>query len=81
MFELRLIGDIDKLDAIAIRCIYFKRETGLYLKHSTFEKMITKFVLNSIFHHVDMSWIFSSNDKNKYEIDKINHKDWLNKGP
>ena len=30
MFELRLIGDKYKLDAIYIRCITCKKETGLY---------------------------------------------------
>ena len=43
--------------------------------------MITKFVLNSILHHVGMSWIIRSNDEMKYEMDKNNHQDWLNKGP
>ena len=35
MFELRLIGDKEKLDIIAIRCINYKKETGLYLQDST----------------------------------------------
>ena len=43
--------------------------------------MITEFVLNKILHHVGMSWIIFSNEEMKYEIDKINHPDWLNKGP
>ena len=43
--------------------------------------MITKFVLNSILHHVGMSWITSSNDEMEYEIDESNHQYWLNKGP
>ena len=43
--------------------------------------MITKFVLNAILHHVGMSWIISSNDETKYEIDERNHQYWLNKGP
>ena len=30
MFELRLIGDKEILDVIAIRCIHTKKETGLY---------------------------------------------------
>ena len=42
--------------------------------------MITKFVLNTVFHHVSMSWIISSNDEIKYEIDEINNQEWLNKG-
>ena len=43
--------------------------------------MVTKFVLDTILHHVGMSWIISSNDEMKYKIDKLNHQDWLNKGP
>ena len=43
--------------------------------------MITKFVLNAIFHHVGMSWVISSNNGIKYVINKINHQDWLNKCP
>ena len=43
--------------------------------------MITKFVLNAIFHHVGMSWIISFNKEIKYEIDGNNHQDWLNKSP
>ena len=69
MFELRLIDDKDKLDTIAIWCINCKKATGLFLIQSTFEEMITKFVLNTIFHHVGMSWITISKDEMKYEID------------
>ena len=43
--------------------------------------MITKFVLNSILHHVGMSWIISSKNEMKYEMDKSNHQDCLNKCP
>ena len=43
--------------------------------------MITKFVSNPILHHVGLSWIISSNEEMKYEIDKNNHQDWLNKVP
>ena len=32
IFELSLIGDKEKLDVIAIRCINCKKETSLYLK-------------------------------------------------
>ena len=38
-------------------------------------------MLNEILHHVGMSWITSSNKEMKYEMDKNNHQDWLNKGP
>ena len=80
MFELRLIDDKDKVDAIAIRCNHFEKETGLYFRTSTLEEMITKFVLNAILHHVGMSWIICSNKEIKYKIVEINHQDWLNKG-
>ena len=43
--------------------------------------MITKFVLNTVLHHVGWSWIISSNKKMKYYIKGNNHPDWLNKGP
>ena len=43
--------------------------------------MITKFVLNAILHHVGMSWIISSNEEMKYEIDESNHQDFLIKVP
>ena len=81
MFELRLINARDKLEAIDIMCINCKKATGLLLRTSTFEEMITKFLLNAIFHHVGMLWITSPKDEIKYETDKINHQDWLNKSP
>ena len=73
MFELRLNYDEEKLDAISIRCINCKKEKGLYVKNTTFDEMITKFVLNEILHHVGMSWIIRSNKEMKYEIDKNIH--------
>ena len=69
------------MEIIAIKCINCKRETGLYLRSSTVEEMITKLVLNAILHHVGMTWMIFSKEEMKYEIDKSNHPDWLNKGP
>ena len=43
--------------------------------------MITKYVLNAILHHVGISWIISSSNEIKYEIEEINHQDRLNKFP
>ena len=34
-----------------------------------------------MFHHVGMSWITSFNQEMEYEMNEINHLDWLNKGP
>ena len=73
MFDVCLIDDRYKLEAAYIRFINCKKETGLYLVTSTFEEIISKFVLNSIFYHVGMSWIICS-DK-----DEINYPNWLNK--
>ena len=81
MFGLRLIYDRDKVESIAIRCRNCKKKTGLYLGTSNLEEMITKFVLNSILYHVDMSWIICSNEEMLYEIVKSNHTNFLNKGP
>ena len=65
MFELPLIDDGDKVEAIDIRCINCKKETGLYLGTSTLEEIITKFVLNTLLHHVGISWIICSNEEMK----------------
>ena len=70
MFEFRLMGDKEHLEVIYIMCFNCKKETGLFLGTSTFEEMITKFVLNAILYHVDMPWIISSNNETKYEIDE-----------
>ena len=43
--------------------------------------MINKSVLNEILHHVGISWIICSNEEIKYDIDKSNHPNWLNKVP
>ena len=75
MFELRLNYDEEKLDVISIRCTNCKRETGLYLKNTTFDEIIIKFLLNEILHHVDMSWIISPNKEMMYEIDENNQQD------
>ena len=63
MFELRLGYKEGNLDAVSLRCINCKRETGLFLKISSLvlDEMITKYVLNEILHHVGMSWIIISN--------------------
>ena len=78
MFELHLNYDEEKLDVNYIRCINCKRVTDLYLKNTTFDEIITKFVLNEILHHVSILWIISSNKETKFEMNESNHKDWLN---
>ena len=43
--------------------------------------MITKFVLNTVLHHVGLSRIIHSKKQMKYYIKENNHPDWVNKGP
>ena len=59
-----------------VSCIICKEETGLYLRKSTLEETITKFLLDAILHHVGMSLIICSNKEIKYEIEEINDPDW-----
>ena len=67
------------------KCINCKKETGLNSETNftwVYDKIITNFVLNEMLHRVVMSWIIISNQEMEYEMNtKINHLDWLNKGP
>ena len=79
VFEIRLsFGDKD-LDALSIKCIYCKRETGLNSETSftwVYDEIFTKFVLNAMLYHVGMSWIISSNQEIEYEMNtESNHLD------
>ena len=71
------------MDAVYLNCISCKRDTGLdsEINSWVFNEIINKFVLNAILHHIGMSWIISSNKEGKYDTNKNNHQDWLNKGP
>ena len=85
MFEICLsCGDKD-LGVLSLKCINCKKETGLNSETTftwVYDEVITKFVLNSMLHHVGMSWVISSNQEMEYDMTiKINHIDCLNKGP
>ena len=73
------------LYTLCLKCINCKKETGLNSETNFtwfYDKIIAKFVLNVTLNHVGMSWIISSNKEMEYEMNtKINHLDWLNKGP
>ena len=66
MFKIRLsYGDKD-LETLCLKCINCKKETGLNSETNftlVYDKIITKFVLNAMLHHVGMSWIISSNQE------------------
>ena len=84
MFEIRLSYEDEKLVVVSLKCINCKRETGIDPETSfswVFDELITKLVLNTILHHVGMSWIIRSNKEMNYEIDENNHQNLLNKGP
>ena len=85
MFEIRLSFEDKDLDALSIKCINCKKETGLDSETSftwVYDEIVTKFVLNAMLHHVGMSWIISSNREMEYEMNtESNNLDWLNKGP
>ena len=85
MFKICLSFGDDDLEALSVKCINCKRETGLNQETRftwVYDEIVTKFVLNAILHHISMSWIISSNREMEYEINaESNHLDWLNKGP
>ena len=75
MFEICLSYKKGILDIISLNCTNCKRETGLDSEKNfswLIDEVITKFVLNSILHHVGMSWITSSNKEMKYEMNGKN---------
>ena len=63
MFQLCLFDYKDEVKIISVGFINFEKEKGLYLINSSFQEIITKFVLNEILHHVGMLWIICSNEK------------------
>ena len=72
MFQLCIFYDKENeeenfVEAISIKC---DKDTGLYLKDTIIEEIITTFVLNAILYHVGMSWIIYSKKKMFYEIEK-----------
>ena len=51
------------VDSIDIKCINFNKFTGLHIKNTSIEGMITKYVCNAILHHVGMPWIICSKNE------------------
>ena len=69
MFEIRLSYEDKDLDTVYLKCINWKRETGLNPETSftwVYDEIVTKFVLNEVLHNVGMSWIISSNKEMNY---------------
>ena len=58
MLEIHLSFGEDDLDALYIKCIDCKRETGLNSETNftwVYDEIVTKLVLNAMLHHVGMS--------------------------
>ena len=84
MFEIRLSYKEGILDIVSLKCINYKRGTGLDSKTTfswVYDELITNLLLNTILHHFGMSWIIILSKEMKYDTDVNNHQDWLNKGP
>ena len=69
------------MKSVPIKCSNCDRSTLLLLKVKIVKEMSTKFVLNTKWYHVDLSWIIYSSKKINYDIKENNHPDWLNKVP
>ena len=85
MFEICLsFGDVD-LDSVSSKCINCKRETDFKNKsifEEFYDKIITLFLMNSMLHHVDMSWIISSEEKIDYDnFTNSKNLGWYDTGP
>ena len=48
--------------------------------NTTYQDIITTFVLNTMLHHVSMIWIIESHEQLKYYMD-IQNSNWLTGGP
>ena len=66
MFGIRMTVGDDHVDEVSLMCINRKIKTHLQLKYGKelYDKMITTFVMNSMLHHVGMSWMISSKKGN-----------------
>ena len=85
MFEIRLSCGDNDLNAVSLKCINCKKETGINSETPftwVYDQVITKFFLNTMLHHVGMSWIISPNQEMDYDkYTNSNRLDWFNKGP
>ena len=56
-------GDQNKVEHISVRCSNCGKEIVLYMDNmnTKYKDVITSFVLNTVLHHVGMSWIIEIN--------------------
>ena len=84
MFNIRLWYDNESfegnvMDNIGIRCSNCGKTIGLSVKNTNYEDMVTKFLLNSVLHHVGLSWIIETNQLLELDIYKHNPY-WITDG-
>ena len=67
---------------IAIRCSNCGKEIIIDVDSiiTTYQDIITTFVLNTILHHVCMLWIIEIHEQLQHDIDKHN-SEWMTGGP
>ena len=69
-------------EKIAIRCSNCGKETmidvGIF--NTTYQDIITTYVLNKMLHHVGMLWIIKTHEQLKYDMEK-NNSEWMIGGP
>ena len=61
MFSVKITVRDDTVNEVSLMCINCKREK--YIQHKSdkdfYDKMITTFMMNSMLHHVGMSWMIT----------------------
>ena len=84
MFEISMtVGDVH-VDEVSLMCINCKISTGLKPKSGKefYDKMITPLVMNSMLHHVGMSWMISSKKEMDYDnFTNTKNVGWFETGP
>ena len=60
-----------KVERVAIRCSNCGKETMIYVDFwdTTYQEIITTFLLNTMLLHVGMIWIIENHEELKYDMD------------
>ena len=69
------------VEKVSIRCSNCVKETMIDVDFldTTYQEIITTFVLNTMLHNVGMIWIIENHEELKYDTD-IQNSDWLTGG-
>ena len=85
MSEICLSCGDDDLDKVCLKCVNFKKETGLNAEtgfKEFYDEVITQFVLNAMLHHVVMSRMISTKKEMDYDnFTNSKHLEWFDTGP